>query len=339
MNKRLIKKYLIVFLIEMVVIWTLASIINYGITDRISFVDLLILNVPDMLVFHRILFILIGLFLSSLIIMYNTMNKLHESERKLKELNRTKDKFFSIIAHDMRGPFSGFLVFTKVFVDEYDNLDKEKIFQMARNMNRSAQVLFDFLENLLDWSRSQMGKLEFVPTKTDLFEVVDRNVQLLSATAEGKSINLNHSIPQNTFIFADTDMLNTILRNLISNALKFTHEGGRVSINIEKHNDTFMRISVEDTGIGMLKSDIEKIFKIDTKYSTPGTNNEKGTGLGLILCKELTRKHKGDIWVESEAGKGTTVYITIPSRNFKPLHDTAEIGKEKIEKQNQMNSF
>jgi signal transduction histidine kinase len=300
----------------MLVIWTLASIISYVFNNGISFIDLLILKVSDMLVFHRILFILIGWFFTSLILMYNTINKLHDSERKLQELNRTKDKFFSIIAHDMRGPFSGFLVFTKVLIDEYDNLDKEKIFQMAKNMDKSAKILYDFLENLLDWSRSQMGKLDFVPAKIDLFEVVERNVQLLSATAEGKSINLNHSIPQNTFIFADTDMLNTILRNLISNALKFTHEGGRVAVKIEKHDDSFMRISVEDTGIGMLKEDIEKIFKIDTKYSTPGTNNEKGTGLGLILCKELTGKHKGDIWVESEEDRGTTVYFTIPFRDF-----------------------
>ncbi|MFY9152711.1 MAG: HAMP domain-containing sensor histidine kinase [Prolixibacteraceae bacterium] len=316
MNKRIFKKYLSIYLIEMLVIWTLASIISYVFNNGISFIDLLILKVSDMLVFHRILFILIGWFFTSLILMYNTINKLHDSERKLQELNRTKDKFFSIIAHDMRGPFSGFLVFTKVLIDEYDNLDKEKIFQMAKNMDKSAKILYDFLENLLDWSRSQMGKLDFVPAKIDLFEVVERNVQLLSATAEGKSINLNHSIPQNTFIFADTDMLNTILRNLISNALKFTHEGGRVAVKIEKHDDSFMRISVEDTGIGMLKEDIEKIFKIDTKYSTPGTNNEKGTGLGLILCKELTGKHKGDIWVESEEDRGTTVYFTIPFRDF-----------------------
>lgn len=329
----MIKKYIIIFLIEIVVIWTLAAIINYSFSDGISFIDLLILNVPDMLVFHRILFILIGLFLSSLIVMYITMNKLHESEKKLKELNRTKDKFFSIIAHDMRGPFSGFLLFTKVLIDEFDNLGKEKIFQMAKNMDKSARILFDFLENLLDWSRSQMGKLEFVPSKIDIFEVVERNIQLLYVTAESKSINLNHNIPQNTFIFADADMLNTILRNLISNALKFTYEGGRVSVKIEQYDDTFMKISVEDTGIGMLQADVEKIFKIDNKYSTPGTNNEKGTGLGLILCKELTGKHKGNIWVESEAGKGTTVYFTMPSGNFKALHVATKMGKEKFKKQ------
>ncbi len=320
MNKQSFKKYLLIYLIEIFVIWTLATLINYKVDEGISFIDLLILKVPDMLVFHRILFILIGLFLTSLVVMYNTINKLHDSERKLKELNRTKDKFFSIIAHDMRGPFSGFLVFTKVLTDEYDNLDKEKIFQMAKNMNKSARTLFDFLENLLEWSRSQMGKLEFRPAQMDLFEAVDRNMQLLSATAQGKSISLNHNIERNTFIFADSDMLNTILRNLIGNALKFTLEGGKISVNVERHNDTFSRISVEDSGIGMLKSDQEKIFKIDTKYSTPGTNNEKGTGLGLILCKELTRKHQGDIWVESEEGRGTTVYFTIPANDFSQFH-------------------
>ena len=327
MNKQLFKKYLFIFLVEMALIWTIAAIINFIFQAGISFIDLFILNVPDMLVFHRILFILIGWFTTSLILMYNTINKLHVSERKLQELNRTKDKFFSIIAHDMRGPFSGFLVFTEVLAEGYDKLDKEKIFQMAQNMNKSAKVLFDFLENLLEWSRSQMGKLEFRPTELDLFKAVEKNIQLLSATATGKSIKINHSIERNTFIFADADMLNTILRNLISNALKFTEEGGQIAVNVDKHNNDFIRISVKDTGIGMLIKDKEKIFKIDTKYSTPGTKNEKGTGLGLILCKELTSKHKGDIWLESEVGKGTTVYFTIPERDLNTLHTLTEIGK------------
>ncbi len=245
------------------------------------------------------------------LIEYN--RQLSEAEVELRQLNASKDKFFSIVAHDMRGPFSGFLGLTELLSAEYDNLEKDEIMQIGESMNNAARRLFSFLENLLEWSRSQMGHLTYTPLKFDLYDVIDKNIKLLSATAAEKDIDLISKIDRNTYIYADSNMLNTVIRNLLSNALKFTNPGGNVVVFADNNSDDLMLVSVTDNGIGMSEEVREKIFKIEEKYSTPGTKNEQGTGLGLILCKELVETNGGEIYVESEPDKGTTFSFTVPS--------------------------
>jgi signal transduction histidine kinase len=249
------------------------------------------------------------------LIQYN--KQLTEAERELRKLNASKDKFFSIVAHDMRGPFSGFLGLTELLTEEYANLDEKDILQIGDSMHKAARRLFSFLENLLEWSRSQMGRMEFTPLKFDLYEVVDKIIKLMTATAEEKNIELIREVERDTYVYADNNMLNTIMRNLVSNALKFTDQSGKIIISAKDFEDDRLLVSVTDTGIGMSDEAKDKIFRIDSKYSTPGTNNEQGTGLGLILCKELVEKNNGEIFVESEKGKGTTFSFTLPKNESK----------------------
>lgn len=247
-----------------------------------------------------------------LLVKYN--QELVEAQNELKKLNASKDTFFSIIAHDLRGPFSGFLGLSELLLDEYDDLDQEEISQIADSMNKAAKRLYSFLENLLEWSRTQMGRVEFTPFRLDISETVGRVFSLFSATAQEKEIKMESDVEKDTFVFADNNMVNTILRNLVSNALKFTKPGGKISIHSERYDDDFIAISVSDTGIGMNDEAKDKIFRIDKKHTTPGTANESGSGLGLLLCKDLVEKHNGRIWLESQVGKGTTFTFLLPDK-------------------------
>lgn len=238
------------------------------------------------------------------------------AQQELKQTIASKDKFFSIIAHDLRGPFSGFLGLSELLADEYDMLAKEEISTIATSMNKAAKRLFNFLENLLEWSRSQMGKIEYNPYTFKLHDIVDRYVSLLQATAAEKEIAVYNEVPDDCNCFADTNMLGTVLRNLISNALKFTQPGGKVRIYSHTEDENFCAVLVSDTGVGMTDEAKSKVFSIDTKYTTPGTNNETGTGLGLVLCREFVEKQGGKISVESEVGKGATFMFTIPTKQL-----------------------
>ena len=243
------------------------------------------------------------------IVKYN--ERLLQAQEELRQLNASKDKFFSIIAHDLRGPFSGFLGLSELLAEEYKELEPVEISQIAESMNKAAKRLFSFLENLLEWSRTQMGRMEYNPTKLDIFETAIRIIGLFTANADEKGISLESKIEKNTFVVADNNMLNTIVRNLVSNALKFTHSGGKITISADEISDNEIMISVSDTGIGIKAEDIQKIFKIDSKFTTPGTSNEQGTGLGLILCKELVAKNGGELFIESAVGKGTKFYFNL----------------------------
>lgn len=238
--------------------------------------------------------------------------QLKEYQEELKSVINSKDKFFSIIAHDLRGPFSGFLGLSELLVDEYEQLDKEEITQIASSMNKAASRLFAFLENLLDWSRTQMGRMEYNPMPIELDKAVRRVTNLLSTVAEKKSIHLENAVAEGIVCKADNNMLSTILRNLINNSIKFTNPDGKVSVSAEEYDDKFFVVHVADTGVGIPDEAKEKLFKIESKYSTPGTNNEAGTGLGIILCKELVETHGGSIWVESKVNEGTTFSFTLP---------------------------
>lgn len=238
--------------------------------------------------------------------------KLSFSENNLKIANETKDKFFSIIAHDLRGPFSGFLVLSELLAKEYSKLDPESIANMAQSLNDSAKQLFELLENLLEWSRAQTGRLKFEPNLISLSANINKNVNLFNEIANKKSINISSMIDPNALIFADTNLLNTIIRNLISNSIKFTNPGGSIIITYRQIDDKFGEVAFTDNGVGMSKEIIDKIFLLELKYSTKGTANEQGTGLGLVLCKELVEKGGGSIKVESNLGKGSTFLFTVP---------------------------
>lgn len=236
---------------------------------------------------------------------------LRRSESQLKELNSTKDKFFSIIGHDIKGVFSSVLVISELLVQRVQENNMEDLDQYSHMLNDVAKNGYALLENLLSWSRIQTGRLKYSPTDFLIVDVIRNVVELYKLNIDEKKIAINIEVNESAIVRADRFMLETILRNLISNAIKFTNPGG--SINILAHQvEGVLRVSISDSGIGISAEDIPKLFRIETSYTTQGTNREMGTGLGLILCKEFVTRHKGDIWVESELGKGTTIHFTLP---------------------------
>ncbi len=238
--------------------------------------------------------------------------RLTESEEKLQELNASKDRFFSIIAHDLKGPFQGLLGYSELLSRDIDMLSQEDIKDFAESLNNSAKQLFKLLENLLQWSRIQRGVIEYNPNDFQIKMIADMNLSLIEGRARQKGIKLENDISSDVYCYADENMTNTVIRNLMSNAVKFTRKGQAIGIRSSEINDNFVTIEVYDTGIGMSKEAQEKLFRIDQAYTTPGTDNEQGTGLGLILCKELIEKNKGSIRVSSEEGKGTSFFLRIP---------------------------
>lgn len=231
---------------------------------------------------------------------------------ELKQLNATKDKFFSIIAHDLKNPFITILGFSDLLLNDYNELTDEEILFYIEEMKKSADISHNLLQNLLQWSRSQTGRIEFNPVKLNLSDLIKENFNLLNATATNKQIELISEVPDNLFINADEEMIKTILRNLISNAIKFTPKGGKVKICSRIQNN-FIETCVEDTGIGMSEEIMSKLFRLDVSHTSKGTDQEAGTGLGLILCKEFVEKNNGTIRVESEPGKGSRFIFTLPT--------------------------
>lgn len=236
---------------------------------------------------------------------------LRKNEENLKRINREKDKFFSIIAHDIKSPFSAFLGLTEIMADDFDHFTLKEIQSFILTMRNSASNLYRLLENLLEWSRLQRGVTEFNPKIVLLKAVVNESCELMQHAAEKKKIEILCEIPDKFEVFADIHMLETILRNLTSNALKFTRSGGKITISA-KHENGVPVVIVEDNGIGMSSETITNLFKLDINTSRPGTDNEPSTGLGLILCKDFIEKHGGKIWIESEEGKGSKFKFTLP---------------------------
>jgi len=237
---------------------------------------------------------------------------LNESETKLRELNLQKDKFFSIIAHDLKSPFNSIMGFSELLMDQINEKDYEGIDKYARIISQSSQRAMDLLMNLLEWSRAQTGRMEFNPENFDLVDLIEENKMLFDVIASQKAITIKKVLPHEIFVFADKQMISTILRNLISNAIKFTQKGGEIKIFAEYRENEIL-ITVMDNGIGIESGRIENLFRIDKSNSTTGTSNEQGTGLGLILSKEFVEKHGGKIWAESKQGKGTVFYFTLPN--------------------------
>lgn len=233
-----------------------------------------------------------------------------EQEAELRESNATKDKFLSIIAHDLKNPIAGIMMTTELLVEYIDKFDKDKLVDKINEINRASVRLKDLLETLLEWARATTGQIPFNPEPINIDESVDNINQLLDSNLKNKNISLIIENPACCRIIADNKMLETIIRNIISNAIKFTPEGGKIIVSSEDIDDK-LRVNIKDTGVGIPEDKIPQLFNISSNYSTLGTQKEKGTGLGLVLCKEFIDLNKGTIEVKSELGKGTTFSITL----------------------------
>ena len=232
---------------------------------------------------------------------------------QLRELNASKDKFFSIIAHDLKNPLGTFKNITNMMHESSESFTESERADLIKLMEESAGNVYTLLENLLEWSMSQRGKIIFSPVEIELKYFTESTINIINPLAQAKNTEITNKIPKSIFVKADENMLNTVIRNLLSNAVKFTPKGGKIEIGITetKSSDDYTTIYVRDTGIGMSEDIIDKLFRIDETVTSLGTEGEKGTGLGLILCKEFVEKHGGKIWVESEEGKGSTFYFSL----------------------------
>jgi signal transduction histidine kinase/sensor domain CHASE-containing protein len=246
-------------------------------------------------------------------------NNLMKSEKELKALNAMKDKFFSIIAHDLKNPIGAFKNSTELLYYNFSEFNEEDKFEFIENLKETSESLYSLLTNLLEWSRIQRGSIEPVLEQTNILFLINNTVSHLKTFANNKNISIENNIKNDTYCVCDPNMISTVFRNIISNAIKFTPESGLITINNFSNvsgNQKYQVFTITDTGIGISENRIDKLFKIDSTMSSPGTNNEKGTGLGLILCKDFLKINNGKIEVKSQIGKGTTFSIFIPENNL-----------------------
>jgi PAS domain S-box-containing protein len=242
---------------------------------------------------------------------------LKKSEQELKQLNAQKDRFFSIIAHDLRGPLSAFMQLTEYMQKNYSSIDEADFEKYFNQMFLSASGTFKLLENLLVWTRSQLGALQLKTEVVHIHDLCDETISILMENASAKNIQVVNKIPENLTVLADENTVATVLRNLITNAIKFTKIEGSIvisstkSLKANQEGKSFVNIHIKDNGVGIKKEVIPKLFSIEENYHTSGTSNEKGTGLGLILCKELVNKNGGDISVKSKPGEGSTFSFSL----------------------------
>lgn len=244
---------------------------------------------------------------------------LKRSEQEMRELNATKDKFFSIIAHDLKNPFNDLIGFTQLLAKNVRRYDVQKIEQFTQIIQESSKLAYNLLENLLDWSRAQTGTLKFNPEELNLALIIDDCIRLYHSRAENKGLELLANVDDKLpVVKADKNMVTTVIRNLISNAIKYTRFGDKITVMAHPQNN-MVKLAVVDTGIGIEQHNLNRLFRIDSNLSTPGTNKERGTGLGLILCKEFVERNGGDITVQSKLDKGSTFSFTLPAGNVKKL--------------------
>ncbi|HNS31150.1 MAG TPA: HAMP domain-containing sensor histidine kinase, partial [Tenuifilaceae bacterium] len=229
---------------------------------------------------------------------------------QLEVSNATKNKFFRIIAHDLRNPISTLVGSTGFILTDIDSFDKDKMKRIIEELNKLSLTTYTLLENLLDWSTSQMGEIAFDPKPLELLSLVKENLELVKSKIDEKNIRMEIDIPENLMVLADENMIHNIIRNLITNAVKFTPDNGHIKIFAESKGELY-HLSIADNGVGINKEHLENLFRLDKHVTTPGTHNEKGSGLGLILCKEFIERNGGTITVVSEPGKGSTFTITL----------------------------
>lgn len=238
-------------------------------------------------------------------------DELKRYSKELKELNASKDRFFSIIAHDLRSPFHGLLGLTNILNYDINNLTPQEIKNYLKEVHISTSNLYSLIENLLDWGRIQTGKLPFDPKAVNACLVVDEVIEILGNTTKLKSITIKNDLTKRTIVYADEDLLRSLFQNLLSNAIKFTESGGTVRIYSEKTDEDKLLFNIEDNGVGISEEKISTLFKIDQNISSLGTNKEVGTGLGLLLCKEIVEKHNCKIDVKSKVGEGSCFSFTM----------------------------
>ncbi len=243
--------------------------------------------------------------------LHQTNQKLIESEKHLIEVNVTKDKLFSIISHDLRNPFASIVSFSRMLKRDIESLSKEDLQELALELDKTVVNINDLLENLLQWSRSHFGKIKYNPQYVDMTEIVNENVKLFLSKAKEKEISIENRLNSNLIVWADQNMTDTVVRNLLSNAIKFTNNKGKIQLFYKTDNNN-VYVSVKDNGIGISEENQEKLFCTDSLLSTFGTHDEKGSGIGLLLCKEFVEKQKGKIYFESKEGKGSVFTFLLP---------------------------
>lgn len=243
--------------------------------------------------------------------LHKSKEQLLKYAEELKTLNASKDKFFSIISHDLRSPFNSLLGVSEFISESFDELSKQEIREAVENIYQSSRQVYNLILNLLEWSRIQTGRLFIEKSELNITELIENAVNLYKQNADTKNIELKFNSSYKLTGYADKYMIETVLRNLISNAIKFTPKGGKISIDTLK-GENFIEVAITDTGIGISKENQKKLFRIDQQFRTEGTANEKGTGLGLILCKEFVEKNDGILTLKSEEGKGSKFVFTIP---------------------------
>ena len=241
----------------------------------------------------------------------NIETSLKETAEELKSLNATKDKFFSIIAHDLRSPFQSLLGFSEMLSTQIETLSLEEIVKYSKDLNSNLINVYGLLDNLLQWALMQRDAVEFKPINLNLYELVNKMIIISNPIAKKKNISISNNVDSGRVVYADSDMIHSIVQNLITNAIKFTPIDGKIYVTSVEKNGC-IEISVRDTGVGIKSNNYSELFNFDSIFSTNGTLGEKGTGLGLPLCKEFVEKHGGNIWVESDLGKGSKFTFTLP---------------------------
>ncbi|WP_421918105.1 sensor histidine kinase [Marinifilum sp.] len=241
----------------------------------------------------------------------STLNDLHESNLRLQNEKQTRDKIFSVIAHDLRSPFNTIIGFSNILMNKFALLNKNDICEHAGIIHESAKNTLFLLDNLLFWAKSQTGEIKFLPRETNLYEIVEISAAIANPAAKYKEISISMHIPRNISIYVDNQLMNTIIRNLLTNSIKFTNRKGSIKIEA-KINKEWAEIMISDNGIGMDELTLANLFTNSQTQSIKGTENEKGSGLGLKLCKEFIKKHGGNIWAESELGAGSKFTFTMP---------------------------
>jgi signal transduction histidine kinase len=247
---------------------------------------------------------------------YQQRKIIEEQSKELQILNVGKDKFFSIIAHDLRSPISGFLGLTQLLIEELPSLTQAEILNIAYDLRNTTTHIYGLLENLFQWSRMEQGLIPFKPVNIQLKPAADESLSLVMESARIKDIEITIVVPDNIHVFADTNMLQSLFRNLVSNSVKFTPRGGKIYLSAKITESDRVQISIKDSGIGMSAGMVYNLFRLDGQTDRPGTEGEPSTGLGLIICKEFVEKHNGKLWVASEEGKGSEFFFDLPVRNF-----------------------
>jgi signal transduction histidine kinase len=231
--------------------------------------------------------------------------KLQESQQQLKELNATKDKFFSIIAHDLKNPFTSLLSISEMMTKSYTTMEEEDKIEGINGFHRSATRIYALLENLLTWSRSQTGRVDFYPVEFNISKLAMECIRLFILPAEKKGVTLQLNAEKNILAYGDPEMINTVFRNLLNNAVKFSNSGGMVEMDL-RQEEGLVKVAVTDQGVGISEANVKKLFNLAGQRASEGTGGEKGTGLGLLICKEFVEKNGGKLIVKSEPGKGSS---------------------------------